>query len=413
MLKLIGSSFLMKKDHAILFPNQLRCFDDNLFSFLDSCKDSSQIFVVTDRSFEKQAQILFDRYDADVSFIEDLAYIETGVPKSQFNLFHPEFIKLEHALKYLILWEQKNNHSFEYIHRFRTDVSYPVGFQDYVKSLIQPDFPENTLLLYWSINYSGSRKTMLGLIGFLEYYIKYKTDKEFFKESITQLDVEALARSEYDPQGHFETCFPIAYLTSEEKIPNFKLALKNEYSCYIEASVAFAKRNQLESLSEDLYNHFISWKTDLIRVFHDGKNWQPHMPEMIFFRYINSLGIATKPYLTKNQWLETPMKFSRHATTPFTEKIFNLLQERNYSFFEIDYPWEEEIASFLSAGGQPCQAVQKFTYMRLSLLSDASCVTLYKIIDLLNQPAWLRAYRKPLIEEIMTRGIDPPKTLSL
>jgi hypothetical protein len=46
------------------------------------------------------------------------------------------------------------------------------------------------------------------------------------------------------------------------------------------------------------------------------------------------------------------------------------------------------------------------------LLSDASCVTLYRIIDLLNQPAWLRAYRKTLIEEIMTRGIDPPKTLS-
>jgi hypothetical protein len=87
MLKLVESSFLMKKNHAILFPNQLRCIDDNLFSFLDSCKDSSQIFVVTDRSFEKQAQILSDRYDADISFIEDLAYIETGVPRLNGMLF--------------------------------------------------------------------------------------------------------------------------------------------------------------------------------------------------------------------------------------------------------------------------------------------------------------------------------------
>jgi hypothetical protein len=328
------------------------------------------------------------------------------------NVATPEWIKLEHALRYLIQWEQKNSHCFEYIHRFRTDVSYPVGFQDYIKPLIQADFPENTLLHYWASNYSGPRKTMLRLTGFLEFFIKYKKDKEFFKQVITYIDAEALARSEYDPCGHFENCFPVGYLTSEDKIPNFHLALNNEYSSYIEASIAFAKRIRLESLSDELYNHFISWNTNLIRILGEGGSWSPHMSEMIFFRYINSVGIATKPYLSKHQRTVTPVKFSRHATTPFTEKIFNLLQERNYSCFEIDYPWEDEIASFLAAGGDARHGLQKFTYMNLSWLSDASCVTLYKIIDLFNQPAWLRAHRKSLVEQIMARGINPPKTLS-
>ena len=408
------SSFFMKKIHAILFPNLLRCVDENLLNFLDSCKDSSQIFIVTDRSFEKQAQILFDRYDAEISFIEDLADIETSVPKSEWdvtwNATHSEWIKLEHALRYLILWEQKNNHCFEYIHRFRTDVSYPVVFQDYIKPLIQADFPEKTLLHYYAMNFSGPRKAMLELIGYPKFFTKYKKDKEFFKQLLTCIDAEALARSEYDPCAHFEYCFPVGYLTSEDKISNFHLALKNEYSSYIEASVAFVKRIRLESLSDELYNHFNSWNTKLIRVFSEARMWSPHT-EISFFRYINYLGFATKPYLSKNQFIETPVKFSRHATTPFTEKIFNLLQVRNYSFFEIDYRWEEEIALFLGAGGDARHAVQKFTSLHLPWLTDASCVTLYRIIDILNQPNWLSAHRKYLIEEIKTRGIDPPKTL--
>ncbi len=401
----------MKKNHAILFPNQLRCIDDNLFSFLDSCKDSSQIFVVTDRSFEKQAQILSDRYDADISFIEDLAYIETGVPRPQWNVIHPEFIKLEHALRYLILWEHNNNHCFEYIHRFRTDINYPIKFQDYIKPLVQADFPENMLLLYWSINYSGPRKAMLGLIGYLDFYYKYKKDKNFFKEVITCLDVEALLRSEFDQCDHFGNCFPVGFLTSEDKSSYFHSSIKSEYPSYIEASLAFVKRIRSESLSDELYDLFISSNTSLVKVYGKNKEWFPYWPEHILYRYLNFSGLATKPYPLKNQWNETPLKFSRHATTPFTKKIFSLIQENNYSFLEINYPWEKEIASFLTAGGKSTNALQKFSYINVSLISDYSCATLYKIIDLLNEPDWLGVYRKPFIEQIMTRGIDPPKTL--
>jgi hypothetical protein len=402
----------MEKTHAILLPNQLRTLDDNLLKFLDSCNHISKIFIVTERGFEKEAQLLYDRYDADISFIEDLAYIETGVPLSEPSVFHPEFIKLEYALRYLILWEQKNNHCFQYIHRFRTDIAYPINFQDYIKPLYQSNFPENMLLLYHALNYSGPRKTMLKLIGFLDYYYKYKKDKEFFKEAIVHLDINALSRSEYDRCDHFGNCFPVGLLASEDKIPNFHLSIKNEYSSYIEAAVAFVKRIRSESRSDELYDYFTSWDTKLIRVFGDRKDWFPHWPENIFFRYINYNGLATMPYPVKNQYNDTPMKFSRHATTPFTVKIFNLLQERNYSFLEVNYPWEEEIALYLATGGDSRNALQKFTLLNLSSLSDASCVTLYRIIDLLNQPAWLMAYRKPLIEQIMARGINPPKTLS-
>jgi hypothetical protein len=334
------------------------------------------------------------------------------VPLSEPSVFHPEFIKLEYALRYLVLWEQKNNHNFEYIHRFRTDIDYPISFRDYIKPLIQADFPENMLLLFWSINYSGPRKTMLKLIGHLDYYYKYKKDKEFFKEAIVHLDINALSRSEYDRCDHFGNCFPVGLLASEDKIPNFHLSIKNEYPSYIEAAVAFVKRIRSESRSDELYDYFTSRDTKLIRVFGDKKDWFSHWPENIFFRYINYNGLATKPYPVKNQYNDTPLKYSRHATTPFTEKIFNLIQVRNYSFLETDYLWEEEIALFLAAGGLSASALQKFSYVNLSLLSDASCVTLYKIIDLLDQPAWLRAYRKPFIEQIMARGINPPKTLS-
>ncbi|MCP9841964.1 hypothetical protein KBY93_15220 [Synechococcus sp. J7-Johnson] len=402
----------MEEIHAVLISGQLRTIDDNLFQFLDSCKANSKIFVITDRDFEKQAQIISERYDADISFIEELSTrIDIGIPRSQLNIFHPEFIKLDYALRYLLLWEQSNNHCFQYIHRFRTDVRYPISFDEYVKPLVQADFPENMLLLYWTINYGGPREVMLKLLGFLDYYYKYKTDKEFFKEVITQVDVEALTRSEYDPVDHFGKCFPVGFLSSEDKIADFDLIIKNEYSSYIEATVSFIKRIRSESLSNKLYDHYISWDTKLIRVYGEQKDWFPHWPEHIFFRYLNSLCIATKPYLLNNQSNETPLKFSRHATTSFTENIFNLLQENNYSFLESDYPWEEEIASFIAAGGIPTQALQKLTLMNLSLLSDSSCITLYKVIDLLNHPVWLKTYRKSFLAQIANRGINPPSTL--
>ncbi len=72
------------KKHAILLPGQLRCIDDNLFSFLDTCKTISKIFVITDRVFKEEAEILSARYDADISYIEDVDEADIGISKSEF-----------------------------------------------------------------------------------------------------------------------------------------------------------------------------------------------------------------------------------------------------------------------------------------------------------------------------------------
>ena len=395
------------KKHALLFPGQLRCVDDNLFTFLDTCKATTQIFIVTDRSFEEDAGKLVARYDANILFMEDTTEADMGILKSDYCLIHQEFIKLEIALRYLVAWEKDNHHSFEYIHRLRTDVVYPISFDKYIEPLAGSNVNKNMLLMYWSINFSGPREAMLKLIGHPEFQVKYKKYRDFFDIITKQINVEALIKSSYaEPFIH---SFPVAVMNSENGIASFHEKIKVEFPSYIDAAECFAKRVRLEQVPEILHKCMLSRDQNLVRAY--SKQWNPSFPEHILFLYINSLGLSAGNYSIINPYRETPLKFSRHATTPFTVKIFNQIQAKDYSFLEFGHPWEEEINLFLASKMYPGYALQKLANIDPFALSDSACKTLYSIIDLLNCPKWLILYRKDYINSMLARGIAPPACL--
>jgi hypothetical protein len=389
------------KDHAILIPGQLRCIDDNLITFLDSCGTTAKIFITTDRSFEEEAALLVHRYDADLSFMDEATEAEMGILSSEINLVHPEFIKLEVALKRLLSWEKRNNYCFKYIHRFRTDVIYPAKFDDFIKPMAHSSFSEDMFLASWAVVWSGAREAMFKLIGHTKFQIQYKTDRNFFERVITQINVQALRDS--SNAWPFMSCFPVAILGSEADIALFHEKLKIEYPSYIDAAESFIKRLRLESIPDILYDSAFS-KCSLVRCCY--RRWQGSIPENIFFYYLNSLGLSTRYYSVKS-----PLKYARHATTPFTQKIFGQIQDNDFSFLELGYSWEKEVNSFTAAGGKVPFFVQKLSYIDVGLLSDSSCQALYKIIDLLDCANWLIFYGESFVNSVSVRGIEPPASL--
>jgi hypothetical protein len=395
------------KKHALLFPGQLRCVDDNLFAFLDTCKTTAKIFIVTESSFKEEAEKLVARYDADVLFMEDATGFDVGIPRSEYHMIHPEFIKLEIALQHLVAWEKINNHSFEYIHRFRTDVLYPIDFNNYIKPFVDPNFNENMLLLYWCVNFSGPREAMLKLIGHPEFHVKYKKNRDFFDAITKQINIQALVNSTYaEPFVH---SLPVGIVNSENDIVDFHEKIKLEFPSYIDAAESFSKRVRLEQVPDILHKCMFSRDQNLVRAY--SKQWNPSFVEHIFFLHVNSLGLSTGNYSLRNPYHETPLKFSRHATTPFTVKIFNQIQAKDYTFFESDYPWEEEINLFIASKMYPGHALQKFSTIDIFAISNSACKILYNIIDLLNRPEWLILYRKDYVDSMLVRGVEPPACL--
>ena len=404
------------KNHAILFPGHLRCMDDNLLAFLDSCNASCKIFIVTERSFSAEAEVLNARYDADVFYIEDATSEDLGLPNSDFfiahqdkRILHPEFIKLECALRRLVGWEKTNKFEFLYIHKFRTDIPYPIGFHDYIKPVTDAQRNPSMLFLNWSINFSGSREAMLMLIGYPMFCMQYVNYADFFNNVITRVNVQALRDSPYT--GAFLS-FPVAILNSNDAVADFHDNIKIEYPSYVDAIESFAKRIRLEGVPDVLRKSLLSGSSDNVNIVRTYLGqWFPYFPEHIFFVYINYLNLSTGSYSILNPSFETPLKFARHATTRFTATIFGQIQAKDYSFLSMDYPWEMEIASFKASGGLADNALQKLVQINPAELSVSDCKAFYRIIDIFNEPGYLVCYRKTFIDSILARGVEPPLCL--
>jgi hypothetical protein len=391
------------KPHAILIPCQLRAIDENFISFLDSCIEKAMIFIVTERNHAEEALILFERYGADIFFIEEASESEMGVPCNDAHLMHPEFIKLEVALNRLVSWETTNDHRFDYIHRFRPDVVYPKCFEDFISPLIGLTCAENHLLMSWSVIYSGRRDAMLKLLGHTKFQVEYRTNSKVFAEVSTRINVDALRRS--PNTWPFMSCFPVGILTSDDAISSFHEKIKNEYPSYIDAAESFVKRLRLESIPQVFHDAAFSANINLIRCYY--RRWQGAIPEHVFFFYLNSLGLSAGYYAS-----DSPLKYSRHATTTFTARIFDCIQANDYSFLDANHQWEKEISDFVQAGGKIPFAIQKISYINIDALTDQSCKSLYRIIDMLDCSDWLFDYAESFVKSVTERGVEPPQSFS-
>jgi hypothetical protein len=306
--------------HAILLPCLLRCIDDNLLSFLDSARDA-KLFVVTEKAFAAEAQLLVDKYDADCIYIENAINEYIDILFDDATVVHPEFIKLQLALRRVCLFENKSGHRFRYIHRFRTDVIYPVSFEEYIWPLRHEGYTNDFILAHWSICYSGGRDIMMKLSDFPAFCRQYKTDRLFFERVVASINIFPLKNSQNpDP---FLASFPVAILNDTNNAQHFHGQVKIEYPCWIDAVDAFRKRLRLESAPHAIHQQLVNRDLTHIRTYFD--RWKPWISESPFFYYLNSLNIATNGYSVLNPFVNTPLKFARHATTLFTRTIFEYI----------------------------------------------------------------------------------------
>lgn len=406
------------KTHALLLPGQLRCVDDNFLAFLNSASEYAELFIVTDRNYEQDALKLISRYGGgDLLFTEDASDELVGILDSSIRLLHPEFVKLEIALKRLITWEEEKGHRFSFIHRFRTDILYTGTFSDYIKPLLSAnDDRKSIMFATWSTNYSGTRADMLSLLGHPDFCIRYKTSFDFFESAHANLDIAAI-RDSTNPRI-YPCSLPTAVLGSRDRITEYHEKVKKEFISFVEAAESFSRRVRLEGLPRivrDMHAKFTTYvdpfSFDVLRSYQ--KQWLPWFPEHIFYMYLNYRGLAASIYSFERDKNLMPVKLERHATTGLTKSIFHQIQLGDYGFIDLNLEWESELKEFVDAGGKMVNLAHILSKINIFKLSDDSCKRFYDLVDLVNQPSHFSVYAPMLMKAVSDRGIDPPRSLKV
>jgi len=404
------------KTHALLLPGQLRCIDDNFLALLNSASEYAELFIVTDRSYAQDASKLISFYGGgDVLFTDDVSDDLAGIPDSSIQLLHPEFVKLEIALKRVITWEEERGHRFSFIHRFRTDILYTGTFADYIKPLLSAnDNRKSIMFATWSTNYSGTRADMLSLLGHPNFCVRYKTSFNFFESVHANLNMAAIRNSKN--QKMYLCCLPTAVLDNKNRITEYEEKVRKEFISFVEAAESFSRRVRLEGLPRivcDMHARFTTYVDpflfDVLRAYQN--QWLPWFPEHIFYMYLNHRGLATSIYSFERDKNFMPVKLERHATTDLTRSIFHQIQLGDYDFIDRNLEWEKEIKDFIDAGGKKANLAHILSRIDISRLSDSSCKRFYDLIDLIDQPSHFSLYAQMLIKSVSNRGIDPPLSL--
>jgi hypothetical protein len=321
---------------------------------------------------------------------------------------HPEYKKFEVGLRRMLAWEQQNGELFAYVHRFRSDIVYPVLFQEYISPLwIQRD-EDIPILAHWSICYSGKRETILKLLGFPEFCHRFRSDRAFFEKTIASVIRLPLSLSS-NPTLYCAN-FPVGIPSDIVDIEAFITNLMAEYPSWVDAVEAFTKRMRIEGVPSCMHDSMLPPFQQIARTYYG--RWSPHISEAPFFYYLNLNSISTHNYSVDNPFNNTPLKFSRHATTQFTCRVFNGIQVKDYGFLREDNcDWKIELEKFLESGGHTGSALEKFSQIDLDMLNDSDCIMLYRIIDMLGMPQWLVVNREEFVWAISKRNLEPPSCL--
>jgi hypothetical protein len=181
------------REHMLLIPGLLRCIDDNLLRFLDSASAYAEIFIVTEKSFAQEVALLVDRYDAKAWYAEDLADKYPLYPAHLFPGSHAQWLKFHYALNQALEWEEANGVKFEFIHRVRTDVTFPDNFHKFmVLPLEKMDTNNVRMLNFLDFFFSGKRDSLPYLLNFTSFYLDFRYNKEKFTKVIKYINLDQL-----------------------------------------------------------------------------------------------------------------------------------------------------------------------------------------------------------------------------
>ncbi len=341
----------------LLIPGLLRCIDDNLLRFLDSASDYAEIFIVTDKSFSQEVALLVDRYNAKSWYAEDLAdkyQLNTSYFPGAFN----QWLKFNYALNQALEWEEANGTKFEFIHRIRTDVTYPNKFHELMVLPIKNKSNDNICMLnHNDFCFSSGRNALPFLLNLASFFQDFTRDDVKLANILKFVNIDQLKQSEKRSAFYVEA-FPIGILSGNQTPDEFGLLLKKKYPSFIEAAVAFAI-----SLSDPQYMRLVlslvRKSPNLIKTWDCTKCYFPYGNEELLMRFYNFFGIYTYTYPYGSMIM---LKLSRQATTEFTSNIMQMIENNDFSFLSDDeINWDKEINIFFEKGGNLSKLFEIFT----------------------------------------------------
>jgi tetratricopeptide (TPR) repeat protein len=375
------------REHMLLIPGLLRCIDNNLLRFLDSASAYAEIFIVTEKSFSQEVDLLVDRYDAKAWYAEDLADRYPLYPAHLFRGFDYQWLKFYYALNQALEWEEANGIKFEFIHRIRTDITFPDNFHEFmVLPLEKMDTNNVRMLNFADFFFSGKRDSLPYLLNFTSFYLDFFYNEEKFSEVMKYIDLDQL-RETYLNSAQYLGSFPIGIVSDGQTLEEFNMILKNKHPNGVSSvefvdAVATFYSSLVDSKS---MAHFVSLArkaSPLIRSIEYKRNFAYYVfaPEHILARFFNFSGIRTYGY---NISRFGRLKSSRIAKTPFTQDILQKIDNDDISFLvNTEINWAMEIVYFVESGGDGRKLYMAFANVVLQYqasLDSLQCEVLEKI----------------------------------
>ena len=330
----------------LLIPGLLRCIDENLLRFLDSASTYAKIFIVTEKSFSQEVDLLVDRYDAKAWYAEDLAGNYQLNP-SNFQGSYNQWLKFDYALNQALKWEEANASKFEFIHRIRTDVAFSDNFYELMVLPFESGDESNVCMLnIHDYCFSARRNALPSLLKLASFFQDFSGNDAKLANILKFVNFNQLKRSDLN-SAYYKYSFPVGILASNQSPEEFCILLKERYPSYpssnsfIEAAATFAfSLNDYECMSHAL--SLARKSSDLIRAW-DNTQCNLLWPDCILVRFFNSFEIYTYCYPGSIK-----LKTSRLATSDFTLKILQMIDNGDFSFLsDGGINWEKEINYYI------------------------------------------------------------------
>ncbi len=336
------------RNHMLLIPGLLRCVDDNLLRFLDSASAYAEIFIVTEKSFSQEVALLIDRYDAKAWYSEDMVVKYERDP-SLFPSFFSQWLKFDYALNQALEWEEANGLKFEFIHRIRTDVTFPDKFYELmIRPLENKDASNICMLNVVDYCFSARRDALPSLLKLASFIRGDLLDDTKLANILKFVNIDQLKQSEMR-SASYSQAFPVGILAGNQTPDEFYLLLKEKYSphSFIEAAAAFAlSLSDQKSMS---YVLNLALKSSYLIRDWNGDHCCILFPGQALARFYNFFGIYTYSYSG-----EINLKESRQANSDFTFNILRMVDNNDVSFLlDTEIDWEKGINDFVKNGGCP------------------------------------------------------------
>jgi tetratricopeptide (TPR) repeat protein len=304
--------------------------------------------------------LLVDRYNAKAWYAEDLTD-KYQLNPSHFRYGQRQWLKFDYALNQALEWEEANGAKFEFIHRIRTDVTFPDKFHELmVQPLENKDINSICMLNVHDFCFSARRNALPFLLKLASFSQDFRHDDAKLANILKFINIDQLKHTDIHSTCYLHS-FQVGILAVNQNLVEFGLLLKEKYTShpsshsFIEAAAAFAS-----SLNDYQYmSHVLNLAHKPSCLIRTWNNTQCYLlfSEIVLARFYNFFGIYTYRYAVGIR-----LKTSRQANSDFTFNILQMIDNDDVSFLsDTEIDWDKENTDFLEKGGNGGKLCRIFT----------------------------------------------------